>query len=79
MLSPQKVVVFANLKQRKLAGHISQGMLLAATNSDMTKLLRANEDSEVGSRIGLSNYGDLEIDENNFQEFLPNLNPKKKS
>ena len=49
-----KVVVFANLKARKMAGHQSFGMLLAASDGEGTiELLRPPPFAENGVRIGL--------------------------
>ena len=79
MRSDQKVVVFANLKPKKLAGHLSQGMLLAASNSDgTTRLLRLDKNAPVGARIGLEKWGNNGPPAD-FDVFLENLNPKKKS
>ena len=50
-----KVVVFANLKPRKLAGLESAGMLMAASNEETLELIRPPEDAVVGERIGLEN------------------------
>ena len=48
-----KVVVFSNIKARKMAGHQSFGMLLAAGNGDKVELLRPPSDTPDGVRIGL--------------------------
>ena len=50
----RKIIYFANLKSRKLRGVESQGMLLAASNSDHSKvvLLSPESDIENGARIG---------------------------
>ena len=49
----RKIVVVANLKPAKLMGEESQGMLLAANNSDLTmiNLLDPGQDIEVGSEV----------------------------
>lgn len=47
------VVVFANLKPRKLADFISNGMVLCASTEDKStiELIRPPEGSKVGERI----------------------------
>lgn len=69
-------VVFANLKPRKLADIMSQGMVLCAGNADHTQveLMRPPEGSKVGERIILEGNPAGEIPQS-FQEIL---NPKKK-
>lgn len=49
----KKVVYFANLKPRKLRGIMSQGMLLAASTEDDSKvsLISPSEEIELGSKI----------------------------
>ena len=49
----KKIIVLVNLKPRKLKGVESQGMLLAAVNSDESKikLLQPDDDIEIGSRV----------------------------
>jgi len=48
-------VVFANLKPRKLADIMSQGMVMCAGNADHTQveLMRPPEGSKVGERVVL--------------------------
>jgi aminoacyl tRNA synthase complex-interacting multifunctional protein 1 len=48
-------VVFANLKPRKLADIMSEGMVLCASNSDHTRveLMRPPAGSKVGERVVL--------------------------
>jgi aminoacyl tRNA synthase complex-interacting multifunctional protein 1 len=48
-------VVFANLKPRKLADIMSEGMVLCASNADHTKveLMRPPAGSKVGERVVL--------------------------
>ena len=69
-------VVFANLKPRKLADIMSQGMVMCAGNADHTQveLMRPPEGSKVGERVVLEGdpAGLL------TQEFQEILNPKKK-
>lgn len=47
------VVVFANLKPRKLVDIMSNGMVMCASNADKTKieLIRPPEGSKVGERV----------------------------
>lgn len=53
-LKGRKIIVLTNLKPRKLRGIESQGMLLAASNKDHTKvsLISPDQDMEVGSVVG---------------------------
>lgn len=52
-LEGMKVIVVANLEPAKIAGIISEGMLLAAVNEEENKvvLLVPEKDIEVGTRI----------------------------
>ncbi len=52
-LRGKKIIVLTNLEPRKLRGIESQGMLLAASNSDHTKVSLITPDQEiaVGSRV----------------------------
>ncbi len=52
-LKNKKIIVVVNLAPRKLLGITSQGMLLAASNSDHTKviLLSPEKDIEAGSKV----------------------------
>lgn len=52
-LQNKKVVVFCNLEPKELRGVESKGMLLAAVNSDESKvrLLEPDGEIELGSRI----------------------------
>ena len=49
----KKIIVFANLKPRMLRGIESQGMLLAADNSESGKVVQLSPESdiEIGSKI----------------------------
>ena len=47
----KKVVVVANLKPAKLRGVESQGMLLAASDSDVISILTPLKDVKVGSKV----------------------------
>jgi len=53
-LQDKKIILFVNLKPRKIRGIESQGMLLAAFNEDQSKvcLICPDKDIEVGSIIG---------------------------
>ncbi|VVB82375.1 Methionine--tRNA ligase [uncultured archaeon] len=53
-LKGKKIIYFSNLKSRKLKGIESQGMLLAASNSDHSKVVLIAPEKEIdnGSRIG---------------------------
>jgi len=54
MLS-DKIIVFANMKPKKLAGIMSEGMVLCASNADHTvvELMRPHKDSAIGERVTL--------------------------
>ncbi len=53
-LKGKHIIVLTNLKPRKLRGIESQGMLLAASNKDHTKvsLISPDQDIKVGSIVG---------------------------
>ena len=53
-LKGKKIIVLTNLKPRKIKGIESQGMLLAASNEDHTRLslISPDKDIEVGSLVG---------------------------
>ena len=53
-LKGKKIIVLTNLKSRKLRGVESQGMLLAASNKNHTKisLISPDKDIEAGSVVG---------------------------
>ena len=72
------VVVFANLKSRKLADFQSNGMVLCASTPDKSsiELIRPPEGSKVGERIQLR--GNPILGQALTQEARPVLNPKKK-
>lgn len=73
-----KILVFANMKARKLAGVLSEGMVLCAGNEDHTKVefVRPHNDTPIGERVSLegSPFGETPLP----QEFCPILNPKRK-
>ncbi len=50
----RKIIYFSNLKPKKLRGVLSQGMLLAASSDDDSKvvLIAPSEEIENGTRIG---------------------------
>jgi len=52
-LKDKKVILFVNLTPRMLRGIESQGMILAASNKDYSKvhLLQPDKDIEVGSKV----------------------------
>ena len=53
-LKDKRIIVLTNLEPRKLRGIESQGMLLAASNKDHTKvsLISPDQDIEIGSVVG---------------------------
>jgi len=53
-LKDKRIIVLTNLESRKLRGIESQGMLLAASNKDHTKvsLISPDQDIEIGSVVG---------------------------
>ena len=57
-----KVIVFANMKPKKLADIMSEGMVLCASDPERTKveLMRPSNDSAVGERVTLDGnpFGD---------------------
>ena len=55
MLADKRVIVFANMKPRKLAGIMSEGMVLCAGNAEHTQveLMRPNKDTPIGERVTL--------------------------
>ena len=48
----KKIVIVANLKPRKLRGVLSEGMLLAATGSELEGLVTVDGDVNFGSTVG---------------------------
>lgn len=50
------VIVFANLKPRKLADIMSNGMIMCASNEDKSviEVIRPPEDSKIGERVQLT-------------------------
>ena len=49
------VLVFSNLKPRPLAGNMSQGMVMCASNEEHTQieLIRPPQGSKLGERVRL--------------------------
>ena len=52
-LKNKSCIVFTNLEPRKIRGVESQGMILAATDEDLSevRLLQPDKDIEVGNRV----------------------------
>ena len=48
----KKIVIVANLKPRKLRGVMSEGMLLAATGSELEGLITTDPGVNAGSTVG---------------------------
>mmetsp|Transcript_11742 Transcript_11742/g.15952 ORF Transcript_11742/g.15952 Transcript_11742/m.15952 type:complete len:280 (-) Transcript_11742:94-933(-) len=73
-----KIMVFANMKPKKLAGIMSEGMVLCASNEEHTavELMRPHADSVIGERVTLE--GDFFGADGLAQEAQPILNPKRK-
>ena len=69
-----KVIVFANLKPKKMAGVFSEGMVMCASSSDHTavELMRPHNNSPIGERVMLEGHPGFSTDPQ------PVLNPKKK-
>ena len=69
------VVVWANLKPRKLADLMSEGMVLCASNAEHThiEIMRPPAGAKIGDRVVLAG-GQVQMS----QEMQPVLNPKKK-
>jgi aminoacyl tRNA synthase complex-interacting multifunctional protein 1 len=72
------VIVFANLKPRPLAGTMSNGMVMCASNEDhsVVELVRPPEGSKPGDRIQLS--GNPILGQPVTEDRQEILNPKKK-
>ena len=72
------VIVFANLKPRKLADFQSNGMVMCASSADKStvELIRPPEGSKIGERIQLTGNPILGEPVNQDKEEV--LNPKKK-
>lgn len=69
-------IVYANLKPRKLADIMSEGMVMCAGNEEHTviEIMRPPEGSKVGDRVVLEGNPAGELS----QEFCSVLNPKRK-
>mmetsp|Transcript_24785 Transcript_24785/g.38577 ORF Transcript_24785/g.38577 Transcript_24785/m.38577 type:complete len:121 (-) Transcript_24785:18-380(-) len=72
------VVVFANLKPRKLAHIMSQGMVMCASNADHSQieLIRPPKGSKIGERVALEGNP---IGDEFSQDKQAELKPKKKN
>ena len=73
-----KIIVFANMKPRKLAGIMSEGMVLCGQNDTHTEveLMRPPNGTPIGERVTLE--GSLFGDAGLSQDSQPILNPKRK-
>ena len=71
-------MVFANLKERKLAGIGSEGMVMCGQTKEKgtVELMRPPKGSKIGERVQLE--GDPIFDEPLEQDLQPILNPKRK-
>lgn len=67
-------VVYANLKPRKLADLMSEGMVMCAGNDDHTavEIMRPPEGAKVGERVTIAGEHTMP------QDFQAVLNPKRK-
>ena len=72
------VIVFANLKPRKIAGLESNGMVMCASSDDkgVIELIRPPAGSKVGDRVHLTGNPILGLPLSESREEV--LNPKKK-
>lgn len=75
-----KVVVFYNLKPKKLAGMDSAGMVMCASDKDHKEcfFLRPEDSTQLGSRLVLKNYPVPQLTEgfisnNHLKKFLEML------
>ena len=73
-----QVIVFANLKPKKLGGYPSEGMVLCANSDDKSscELMRPPKGCNIGERIQLE--GNPIDDAPLPEEYEKVLNPKKK-
>ena len=53
-LKGKKIVIIANLEPRKMRGIESQGMLLAASNEDHSKVILLTPDKDIDSGVSVS-------------------------
>jgi tRNA-binding EMAP/Myf-like protein len=76
-LEGKKVLVLCNLKERKLVGFPSHGMVLCASNADHTevKLVNPPIDAKVGERVTIP---DFSFEGEEGQPFAENSLGKKK-
>jgi tRNA-binding EMAP/Myf-like protein len=80
MMNGQNVMIWANLKQKKLGGVPSHGMVMCANAHDMDppqcEIVRPPTDAKVGERIQLE--GNPILNAPLSEERAAELNPKKK-
>lgn len=78
MMNGELVMVWANLKQKKLAGTPSHGMVMCANNEDHTvcQIVRPPAGAKIGERIQLE--GNPILNAPLSEEKTAELNPKKK-
>jgi len=69
-----KVVVMANLKPKPLAGFVSNGMVICASNADLSVIELIVPEGEPGERVFLAGFQNLFTQ----TEIQPVLNQKKK-
>lgn len=69
-----KIIIMANLKPRPLAGFLSNGMVVCASNNDHTAVELLIPEGENGERCYLEGHENLFVQ----GDILPVLNPKKK-
>ncbi len=67
----QHVIVICNLKPSKMRGVVSEGMLLAASDSTKVELVIPPVGSKIGDKVYIAGYTD-----SNSNVVLPNTNPK---
>jgi len=67
------VLVFTNLKPRKLADFMSNGMVVANSDKDRSEVKLVIPKGKIGERVFLEGF-----QEKFTQDKLPQLNPKKK-
>jgi len=78
MTNGENVMIWANLKQKKLGGVPSHGMVMCANNADHTvcQIVRPPSGAVVGERIQLE--GNPILNAPVSEEKAAELNPKKK-
>ncbi|CAJ1937762.1 unnamed protein product [Cylindrotheca closterium] len=63
-LEGQRVLVLSNLKSRKLVGFPSHGMVLCASNGEMTEFVEPPADAAIGERISTEGFSGEPASEN---------------